>query len=135
MTDKITLVIPVFNDESHIEQCLMSALGQSLPACEVIVIDDGSTDRSGAIALEFQDRYPTMKVIRHERNLAFLWQRATISRFWTATTGSTAGILRNWPLGSGREPILYAAIITGCTATGRFFSRRKFLRAYIRGNE
>lgn len=76
MTDKITLVIPVYNDEAHIEQCLTSALSQSLPACEVIVIDDGSTDCSGAIALEFQDRYPTMKVIRHERNLGLVraWQ-------------------------------------------------------------
>ncbi|MBO4991908.1 MAG: glycosyltransferase family 2 protein, partial [Firmicutes bacterium] len=76
MTDEITLVIPVFNDEKHIEQCLTSALHQSLPACEVIVIDDGSTDRSGEIALEYQNRFPALKVIRHETNqgLVRAWQ-------------------------------------------------------------
>ena len=46
----VTVVIPVFNGEAHLDAAIRSALGQSYQPLEVIVCDDGSTDRSAAIA-------------------------------------------------------------------------------------
>lgn len=46
---KISVVIPVFNKEVTVEKCLLSVIKQSSPVSEVIVINDGSTDNSGAV--------------------------------------------------------------------------------------
>ena len=46
VSDKlVSVIIPVFNCEKYIKKCLESALGQTYATTEIIVIDDGSTDR------------------------------------------------------------------------------------------
>jgi glycosyltransferase involved in cell wall biosynthesis len=49
----ISVVIPAFNASKYIAQTIKSVLQQTLPADEVLVIDDGSTDNTGAIAASF----------------------------------------------------------------------------------
>lgn len=44
---KVTLVVPAYNHEGYIEECLASILSQDYPALEVIIINDGSTDATG----------------------------------------------------------------------------------------
>ncbi|CAM3892573.1 glycosyltransferase family 2 protein [Alkalicoccus chagannorensis] len=46
MIPLVTVIIPVYNAETHISACLESILRQEWPTLEVIVVDDGSTDRS-----------------------------------------------------------------------------------------
>jgi len=56
MRDKrltIGIVIPVYNEESHLADCLRSVMAQELPFTEVIVVDNNSTDNSVAIARSF----------------------------------------------------------------------------------
>jgi len=53
MTPAITVVVPVYNGEDFLPAALQSALCQGYPAAEIIVIDDGSTDRTAAIAESF----------------------------------------------------------------------------------
>ena len=52
----ISVIIPVYNGERYLAEAIESALGQSWRPIEIIVIDDGSTDRSAAIALGFAPR-------------------------------------------------------------------------------
>jgi glycosyltransferase involved in cell wall biosynthesis len=50
---RFSVVIPLFNGERHLRATLEAIAGQSLPPAEVIVVDDGSTDRGPAIAKDF----------------------------------------------------------------------------------
>ncbi len=51
--DLISVIIPVFNHERYIGEAIESVLAQTYRPLELIVIDDGSTDRSGAVAQSF----------------------------------------------------------------------------------
>ena len=74
MTPLVTIGIPCFNAERWLRAAIESALAQTWPACEVIVVDDGSTDRSVEIAREFGDRIGLLhgdhRGAPHARNLA-----------------------------------------------------------------
>jgi glycosyltransferase involved in cell wall biosynthesis len=55
---KISIIIPVYNTEKYLRQCLNSVVMQTLPDIEIIVINDGSTDNSQKIIEEYVTRYP-----------------------------------------------------------------------------
>jgi glycosyltransferase involved in cell wall biosynthesis len=57
----VSVVIPCYNAEPFLRETLDSVLGQTFPALEVIVVDDGSTDQSAAIAESYG---PPVRVIR-----------------------------------------------------------------------
>ena len=61
MTQTVSVVIPCFNSEAFIRDTIQSALSQTFPAIEIIVVDDGSTDDSARIAEQFGD---PVRVIR-----------------------------------------------------------------------
>lgn len=48
----ISVVVPLYNKEPYIARCLNSVLRQTLPPCEIIVVNDGSTDHGAEIARE-----------------------------------------------------------------------------------
>ena len=49
MRPEVSFIIPVFNSEKYLEQCLQSILNQTFRATEIICVNDGSADRSGRI--------------------------------------------------------------------------------------
>lgn len=58
---KISVVIPVYNTERYVAASIESVLAQTRPADEVIVVDDGSTDRTPAILREFGSRIVVLR--------------------------------------------------------------------------
>lgn len=59
---KISVIVPVYNTERYVGQCLESILASKVENMEIIAVDDGSTDRSPEILRMFQD--PRLKVYR-----------------------------------------------------------------------
>ena len=57
-SENITVIIPLYNKEQEVERTLRSVIEQSLAPHEIIVIDDGSTDRSAAIVEEIIKQHP-----------------------------------------------------------------------------
>ena len=60
---KVSVIIAVYNAERYLTECLDSVLAQTLDPIEVICIDDGSTDSSGAILNEYRINNSSMVVI------------------------------------------------------------------------
>ncbi|WP_225369762.1 glycosyltransferase family 2 protein [Methanobrevibacter arboriphilus] len=63
MCTKISVIIPVYNVEKYLEQCLDSVINQSLEDIEVICINDGSTDNSLEILDEYAKKDNRIKII------------------------------------------------------------------------
>lgn len=64
---KVSIVIPVYNMERYLAECLESVVNQTLKEIEILCIDDGSTDGSGEILDEYAQKYPNVLVI-HQMN-------------------------------------------------------------------
>lgn len=62
----VSIVVPVYNVEPYVEQCLESIRCQTLKNIEVILVDDGSKDRSGKICDDFCEKDNRFKVIHIE---------------------------------------------------------------------
>ena len=63
MMPKVTVVVPVFNVEKYLHQCIESLLNQTYRNLEIILVDDGSTDNSGAICDKYRQKDQRIKVI------------------------------------------------------------------------
>lgn len=75
----ISVIIPVYNCEKYIEECVASVLAQTYKEAEILIVDDGSTDGTGAIIQDFQLKDSRIKVIRlenqgvsHARNIGLM---------------------------------------------------------------
>ena len=63
MLEKVSIIVPVYNGEHFLNKCVDSVLNQNYKNIEMILVDDGSTDRSGVICDEYEKEYPDIKVI------------------------------------------------------------------------
>jgi glycosyltransferase involved in cell wall biosynthesis len=63
---RVSVVIPVFNREGYVGAAIESVLAQTFTDFEVLVIDDGSTDRSRDMVQSYRD--PRVRLVCHERN-------------------------------------------------------------------
>lgn len=68
MKPKVSIIVPVYNVEKYLHQCIQSLLNQTLKDIEIILVDDKSTDQCPAICDDFADKYQNIKVIHKTRN-------------------------------------------------------------------
>ena len=65
---KLSIIVPVYNVEKYLEECVDSLLNQTLQDLEIFLVDDGSTDRSGEIADRYAKEYPDKVHTLHLNN-------------------------------------------------------------------
>ncbi len=64
---KFSIVVPIYNVESYIRDCVESLMAQTLPEIEIILVDDGSPDNCGAIIDAYAEKDSRIRVI-HKAN-------------------------------------------------------------------
>lgn len=62
----ISIIVPVYNVEKYLRECLDSLINQTYKNIEIIIVDDGSTDNSGKICDEYEKKNKNIKVIHKE---------------------------------------------------------------------
>ncbi|MCG2586078.1 poly-beta-1,6-N-acetyl-D-glucosamine synthase [Massilia sp. TS11] len=65
---KVALVVPCYNEEAHAYETVMNLLDHDYPNFEVIAVNDGSKDRTGAILDELAAAHPRLRVIHQRTN-------------------------------------------------------------------
>lgn len=63
----VSIIIPVYNTEKYLERCINSIMEQTFKDYELLLIDDGSTDRSSSICDDYADKFENIRVI-HKTN-------------------------------------------------------------------
>ena len=64
----LSIIIPVYNVEPYLRECLDSVFAQDLTNCEVIAVNDGSTDGSRGILEEYKGKHPEVLIIVDKAN-------------------------------------------------------------------
>ena len=67
MNSRVTVIVPVYNTEKYIHKCMRSLLDQTYKNIEIILVDDGSTDRCPQICDEYAAKYQQVRTI-HQQN-------------------------------------------------------------------
>ena len=88
---KVSVLVPVYNVEKYLSECLESLVNQTLQDIEIICINDGSTDNSPKILEDYQAKYPQIKVINKENS----GYGATMNLGLKVATGEYIGIVES----------------------------------------
>ncbi|MEH2258019.1 glycosyltransferase family 2 protein [Nostoc sp.] len=88
MNPKVSVIMPAYNTESYIGKAIESALEQTLTDIEVIIVDDGSIDKTVEVAKSFTDQ--RLKVIVNQQNLG---AAAARNRAFRAAQGEWIAVL------------------------------------------
>ena len=87
---KVSVIVPVYNSEIYLRDCLESLLNQTLTELEIILVDDASTDKSIEIMAEYKSQYPKIKIFKSEQNKG---QGASRNIGMSLVTGEYIGFL------------------------------------------
>ena len=81
----ISVIVPVYNTEQYLHRCIDSVLAQTYTDFELLLIDDGSKDSSGAICDEYAAQDARVRVFHKENGeslilvtMAWIWRRESI---------------------------------------------------------
>ena len=102
--DLISVIIPVYNGEKFLRDCLDSVLNQTYKNLQIILVDDGSTDSSGQICDEYAARDSRIQVMHCEN----AGQAEARNRGIKAATGEWIGFVDDDDI---IEPDMYSVLI------------------------
>ena len=66
MNVKVSVIVPVYNVEAYLEECLQSVIGQTFSEIEIIIVNDGSTDGSKGIINRYQASDSRIRVLEQQ---------------------------------------------------------------------
>lgn len=64
----ISIIVPIYNCEEYIEKCIISIIKQNIEDIEILLINDGSSDKSGVICEKYQKLYPNNITYIYKKN-------------------------------------------------------------------
>ena len=67
MKNRVSVIVPIYNVDKFLRKCIDSILNQTYKELEIILVDDGSTDKSGEICDEYSNRFTNISTI-HKKN-------------------------------------------------------------------
>ena len=68
----ISICIPTYNGDKYLVECLNTCLKQSFTDYEIVICDDGSTDKTISVIEEYKSQYPLIKFFKNEKNLGLV---------------------------------------------------------------
>ena len=68
MEPVLSVIIPAYNSQLYLQECVESVIGQTFKALEIIIVDDGSTDSTYSIAEQLHLKYPDTVFCKHVQN-------------------------------------------------------------------
>lgn len=74
-TPFFSVLVPVYNQEKYLPECIESVLNQTFKDFELILIDDGSTDSSGILCDQYAQEHPRLITVIHQKNQGPLFAR------------------------------------------------------------
>lgn len=116
----LSFIIPVYNVEKYLGECLDSILSQATDECELILVDDGSTDLSGEICDDYQKTHQKITVIHQEnkglssaRNIGLLKAKGKYVAFFDSDDKIADGALQEilaWARGNVADVCFMQAV-------------------------
>ncbi len=125
---KISVLVPIFNVETYLEQCLDSLLEQSFEDIEIICADDGSTDQSGAIIDAYVAKDARVKAI-HKVNTGY---GNNMNVALDAATGDYVAILESDDFA---EPYMIERLYQAAQESGADVVKGEYFRYTQKGDE
>lgn len=89
---KVSVVVPIYNVEKYLRQCLDSLVNQTLKELEIICVDDGSVDSSKEIIREYMQKDERVKLIAKEKNSGY---GNSMNQGFDMASGEYIGILES----------------------------------------
>lgn len=131
----ITIITPTYNHEKFIGQCIESVLSQTYPHWEMIIIDDGSTDKTPDIIIKYKDE--RIKYIKQD-NVGIYNLQKTYNKALMLAKGELIAILEGddfWPPDKLQRQISAfddESVVLTCGGAGRVNSNGKLIFTNLR---
>ena len=109
---QLSIIVPVYNAEEWLRECLDSLVAQTLDDFEVILVDDGSADRSFEICQEYAGRDSRFRLIRQDNQGAAAARNTGLS----AAQGEFVGFIDSDDMAS---PDMFEVMVSRCLKEGR----------------
>ena len=126
-----SIIIPIYNTERYLRECIESVIGQTLKELDIILIDDGSTDQSGAICDYYAEKDQRVRVFHTEnqghytaRNIAIAEARKNGSAYIGFVDSD------DWT-----EPDMFSRLLEKAEETGADIVECGFQKEYPHGYE